>query len=430
MSTMTSFDSIPDEIVVRILEFLPFEFVANRIPLVNSRFRRLSRDPSLWTKLEFRLSRGHFIEDEEDFADWLRNTTLPRCTLLKELRIHNMDKINRLGESALDLCGKIRVLALTLTGESPGEGLIRAVGRHKNLRQFYCDQKGVKKDVLMRNAECFSRLTHLSIPYSVELDDECVISVVDNCRSLRHLDLTEVNRISDRAAKKIFTDLGPNLDFLVLDGEHLTDASLHMIANCVNLRSFAVFFAENVGSTTLKAISKLSRLRELTLRRGKSLSGDEFANAFCNEQLKHLRKLDLAECNELNDEALLVIAANCPELGHVCLNWCWELSDRSIEALIRTLYKAQEVFGVAVTSIELVGIVHLTSDPMENMPLFLPELRLLDLTQCSQIDDTRLLKLAKRAGKKLRVLDYYGRNMLEDEENENASVILAEDDQL
>lgn len=94
------------------------------------------------------------------------------------------------------------------------------------------------------------------------------------------------------------------------------------------------------------------------------------------------------------------MAENCPLLRELTLNWCWDVGDDGVRAVIRGCPD--------VEVLELLGLVKLTSAPLEeDLHRRLPLLARLDLEQCPNIDDDGLVDLVARLPR-LHLVSYYG----------------------
>ena len=72
---------LPDEIVLHIFSYLSFPDLVRNVSLVNRRFRHLSLDPSLWTRIMFPSTKHKLLSLTE------AHVILDRCSLLEKLVI-------------------------------------------------------------------------------------------------------------------------------------------------------------------------------------------------------------------------------------------------------------------------------------------------------------------------------------------------------
>lgn len=74
----------------------------------------------------------------------------------------------------------------------------------------------------------------------------------------------------------------------------------------------------------------------LKLRRGAELAPGDWITAFrqADGLGGSLLHLDLSECSRIDDSGIQAIAAACPTLGTIRLNWCWEVTDVGLVCLV------------------------------------------------------------------------------------------------
>ena len=104
-----------------------------------------------------------------------------------------------------------------------------------------------------------------------------------------------------------------------------------------------------------------------------------------------------SECKLLRDSGLIRLAQRFPNLVHLDLSWCWNLSDIGLEAVAHHCPK--------IETLKLVGLKNAMCVPV--LSASLPRLRLLDLEQTDLVNDEDLKKL-KEVKPWIKITDYYG----------------------
>ena len=211
----------------------------------------------------------------------------------------------------------------------------------------------------------------------------------------------------------LITQRKSTLKSLYLDGESLSDQTFQHIFLCQKLEELGISFAEEIGTNGVEAISKLHNLRRLKLKKAKRVAADDFITLFANKTLEHLIHLDLSECALINDEVIQTIAIGCPKLQYLILNWCWDIRDQGMEFLIR--------YSNKIRQLNLLGVVLLTDDFLCEINDHLPELVHLDLEQCPNLTDDYLEQIVStKVDGKLEIINYYGEKIrrIEVEEDE------------
>jgi len=153
----------------------------------------------------------------------------------------------------------------------------------------------------------------------------------------------------------------------------------------------------------LIAISQLSKLEWLRLRRGSELEPVDFVNAFIDGKLSNLLHLDLSECSKIDDAGIIAIAHKCPRLGSLTLSWCWEVTDVGISFIVNKCK--------FMINLNLCGVVRLNGDFIPSIPKSLIGLKRLDLEQCPDIQLVMLQELLL-VKKELHIKDYYGEKVV------------------
>ena len=82
---------------------------------------------------------------------------------------------------------------------------------------------------------------------------------------------------------------------------------------------------------------------------------------------------------------LYLILPSITILQELILNWCWELTDKGVEEVILYCHRLEVL--------SLVGVVRISESILVDIGVALPDLKLLNLEQCPNIDDTNLVKI-------------------------------------
>lgn len=180
----------------------------------------------------------------------------------------------------------------------------------------------------------------------------------------------------------------------------LDDALLSEIFNHLDLPARKNFGLAN------KALQELFRFREKNL----TLTGSNLAaalNRYPNvEQIRitgalrpedvanistvmeKITWLDLRDCNELTDAAIIALANKCPNLTSLNLSWRTQLTDAAITALANKCTK--------LTSLNLMLCYRLTDAAITALPNKCPNLTSLNLADCTLLTDAAITALANQ----------------------------------
>ncbi len=320
------FDRLPDELVVNIMsQVVGVEVGSERFEqlaafaALSRRFARLTLDPSLWTVVEIA---GPGEEDAE--------LVLRRCSLLRHLTMSKSPNAAALTKVAVESSPNCLVrldveYCETLSADflaDVGSSSITCLGLVGNGRQL--------GDPFVTHAAHLANLESLSLFNSRCLTGAGLRAIADHCRRLTTLNLEEVTHLDEDSVNHMLKTLGANLTTLFLDGEGLDDGCFANLSACPRLLHLGITFSEGIGPAGIRAISTLSGLRSLKVRRGKALDSQDFVRAFGGKRLSQLTSLDLSECVGLDDDGLASVAENCGNLVTLTLNWCWDVTDDGV----------------------------------------------------------------------------------------------------
>src|SRR5690349_19934700 len=98
-------------------------------------------------------------------------------------------------------------------------------------------------------------------------------------------------------------------------------------------------------------------------------------------------QLKLNDCNQLNDEAVIAFAENCPNILEIDLHQCRLVGN---EPITRLLAKGQSLRELRLAGLELIDDSAFLSLPPHRT---YEHLRILDLTSCSELTDRAVEKI-------------------------------------
>ena len=199
----------------------------------------------------------------------------------------------------------------------------------------------------------------------------------------------------------------------------LTDKTAIFIGqNLTHLEHLGISFCSHLTDSALLSFSRLHNLRSLKLRKGTNFTSGGFEGLFshrvhsndtcenhesCKKNYR-LHTLDLSECQELADSNLQLIASKLPNLRKLAIEWCFKISDTGLAALTSNCEH--------LVILRLIGLKYARCEPLFVSPL--TKLVELDLSQTDLVDDDKLYIL-KRERPWLRIIDYYGEEIIEED---------------
>jgi hypothetical protein len=100
--------------------------------------------------------------------------------------------------------------------------------------------------------------------------------------------------------------------------ETVTDETFANLAQLgPDLQLLSISFANNLGPRGMRAIAHLTGLDTLIIHEARQLLTEDFVAA--GQQLRQLRRLELADCAQLYDESVDAVAVSCPRLEELGL---------------------------------------------------------------------------------------------------------------
>ncbi|XP_053670313.1 F-box/LRR-repeat protein 7 [Anopheles nili] len=324
------FDRIPDELMVRIFEWLDSSELCN-IARVCRRFESVIWNPALWKIIK--------IKGEENSGDRAIKTILRR------------------------LCGQTR------NGACPGvERVLLADG---------CRLTDRGLQLLSRRCP---EITHLQIQNSVTITNQALSDLVTKCTNLQHLDVTGCAQIT---CININPGLEPPrrllLQYLDLtDCASICDAGIKVIArNCPLLVYLYLRRCIQVTDAGLKFIPNFCiALRELSVSDCTSVT--DFGLYELAKLGATLRYLSVAKCDQVSDAGLKVIARRCYKLRYLNARGCEAVSDDSINVLARSCPRLRALD---------IGKCDVSDAGLRALAESCPNLKKLSLRNCDMITD-------------------------------------------
>ncbi|XP_076924943.1 F-box protein At3g58530-like [Bidens hawaiensis] len=175
-----------------------------------------------------------------------------------------------------------------------------------------------------------------SIYWNVRVTDVGISHLVNNCKHIVDLNLSECKGISDKSLQMI-SESYPHLEslditrYVILKCVKITDGGLqHVIIKCAGLKSLNLYALSSFTDGVYKKLSLLTDLRSLDLCGAQNLSDEGlFSIAKCT----NIRTLNLTWCVRVNDAGVIAIAQGCTNLEFLSLFGIVGVTDKCLEAL-------------------------------------------------------------------------------------------------
>lgn len=380
MVELETIHCLPEELMMSIFGMLDLEDLAKSVIPVCTRWRRLGRDESLWSRATLRYD--PLAESPDDF-------------------------IRALG--AAPVLGALEYIADGApTREDVAKALAKGCRRVLSLRLLPCLSENLLWIILDRLADHLQRL-------EVFVTDLGVLACIGGMDNLRSLVLHgEISFVSDKLSRlgsgcPLLTelDLGGlrfndiyRLDVLIADvvrGHSDTLTSLKLppsmagsnvlgaVGRCTKLKVLAIWITPSITSGALcTALSTLERLESLTWRNYDAwLDKAELAHFILqSERFRSLREFRLLDCIDMDDGLALAIAHRAHSLdglgqGHGLARLSLHRSELSARGLAEILQRA-----LCLVSLDLYKNVSVSVEHLDLIAAHLKDLRELDVRGC------------------------------------------------
>ena len=171
----------------------------------------------------------------------------------------------------------------------------------------------------------------------------------------------------------------------------LTDDNLApMIQGNRSLLALDVTGLEGITDRTMMAVAEnCYRLQGLNITNCHKISDDSLVAL--GQSCRHLKRLKLNGCSQITDRAVITFAMHCHQLLEIDLHDCKLLSDDSVTALITE--------GRHLRELRLAHCSLITDEAFLNLPMdrTFESLRILDLTDCSELGDAGVQRIVTAA---------------------------------
>ncbi|GAA53242.1 uncharacterized F-box/LRR-repeat protein C02F5.7 [Clonorchis sinensis] len=406
---------LPAELLLTIFSFLSQDDLIRNIPTVCRLWHFLSLSPVLRKRLvlrrdtpaenilrsfETRPMLEVFRSPALDHADPVLPVALRSCPLLRCLDIG----FCTLGQDAVD------ALALNLPPTL----------RHLNLEGV----KNIGLNFIKTLVDRCPALEALNLSHCVDICDGCVQLIAAHLHSLQRLNLDGVPWLGDVSLHHLVDSDAlqtGSLSAIWLDGFELSSEAVRFFTNelCAlerrselhrGVQILWISFCDNLNDSAIQPIGSLTGLTALTMRKAQQVTPQGWHGLFpevlscasptLSPPLSQLEHLDLSEAPSVDDNVVAAICRCCgPKLRSLNLNWCWDLTDSSLDTIVDTCSSLRHL--------SLVGDHLIRGRALVSVPTKLPHLNIVNLTQCNNVEDAVLEALASRLPQ-IYVFDYFG----------------------
>jgi hypothetical protein len=321
-----TFDSLPNEILLKIFTYLDSVDICLIVAEVCERWNYISRDIALWNNLTLICSNNMSV----DYISFL----IPKMPLIKSVKLQWQTDLDLIFEQLCHSCEDIRQLELVCCGYMKGTCMQLLADHFPNLEVLSL-AKCWRIEPNCFNLICkFSQLRKLNVSHSRGLNGPLLREIADACCFLQHMNIDYVRGLSDDNVVYLLESKKSNLLSLVLYGECLTDVTYCCMESCRMLHTLHLSSCILMTDKGLRSITKLNSLKSFKLRLAKKVSTECISNFLQSDMASRLECLILSRLPSINDTAARIISTNCIHVQYLELVYCPNITDQIREYLV------------------------------------------------------------------------------------------------
>ncbi|XP_023244318.1 F-box/LRR-repeat protein 14-like [Centruroides sculpturatus] len=172
------------------------------------------------------------------------------------------------------------------------------------------------------------------------IDSRALTILVKECGlSLKELYLVSCEQLSKFGIKAL-CEYQSQLKVLDLSMTYqIADESVSAICEkLLELQDLSLRRCHNLTDRSVSAISRLNKLKRLDLSSCEKITPFGFKEALCTESFLYLEHLNLSYCN-ITDDITLIFVKHMPNLLHLDLTSCFNITDLTVNAIAKYLLK-------------------------------------------------------------------------------------------
>lgn len=336
-STPSNINILPDELLINIFQYLSIESILE-CERVCSRWKKLSRDLSLWRNLVFVYSgkpgQTEIGERNLEILDTHRECI--RC--LKLQYVYSYSEI----KSIIDQCPNIISLELVMC--RIGKEFEQDITKWPDLRKI-----NLKNSlVLMNNVEVlvpydnFKYLNYLSLSdfgLPVETRDSLL-----RCNYLTHIFIEKVKDLTLDYVKKLIANKMKILVALhIYGGDAVDDECLQMLTNCNSLKDLAIIRCENLTDAGLIKLTNLQKIEHIQIWNNTVFTEENLKRTLSSPNLIKVESLSLSRIGNISPVIVDVISEHYKNLKFLALYQCPKITNTDYEKQLKSKFRNIDV---------------------------------------------------------------------------------------
>ncbi|XP_054713492.1 F-box/LRR-repeat protein 7-like [Uloborus diversus] len=334
------FDKLSDNLILKI-----FSFLSSNELCVSARVCRrwyfLVWEPELWTSVTLSGSRIQVDRGLKTLFRLLCRDSPTLCLAVERIHLNGCVKLTDKGLNTIAAkCPELKVIELRGCVSISNRGVSDIVTRCLALERLDvtgCNivtsihSRPLTLDPTVLSTNPF-RLRHLDLTDCQRLDDNSLEKIVRYCSQLTHLYLRRCTLITDVGLKSVASYCIALRELSVSDCILLTDFGLYELAKLgANMRYLSVAKCDRISDAGVKQIARhCYKLRYLNVRGCEAVSDD--ALEVIARSCPRLRALDIGKC-DITDRGLKIISQHCPNLRKLSVKSCEMITDDGIQII-------------------------------------------------------------------------------------------------
>uniref|UniRef100_A0A2L2YRI9 Fbxl20, putative n=1 Tax=Parasteatoda tepidariorum TaxID=114398 RepID=A0A2L2YRI9_PARTP len=243
-------------------------------------------------------------------------------------------------------------------------------------------------------------LEYINISWNDKITDDGVAALAQGCRILETFMCKGCSVISDAALQNL-AFLCPYIKVINLGFMDITDETVTCISNnCILLQHLCLENCRNLTDASLFALAKRCKnLKILEVARCSKFTDDGFEALATN--CPFLEKMDLEDCVLITDKTLNCLATGCPRLQVLSLSSCKLITDEGVNRLSQG--------ACAISSLTMLALDNLPflTDQCIDYLLCMKKLEKVELFDCGLITTNGMAKLDNHPSQKLKIHAFY-----------------------
>ncbi|XP_074652297.1 uncharacterized protein LOC141906806 [Tubulanus polymorphus] len=347
----SSFDFLPDDIILGIFSNLPTEQVC-RCARVCRRWYGLAWDPTLWTSIRVNDSSVDINKALKVLTHRLSYDTPFVCVNIHRINLNGCSKLSDKGLQVIaNRCPEITHLDLLGCANITNMAIFEVVSKCTNLEHLNllgCSSitcisltpEASMQASPLRSKQIFLR--YLDMSDCVDLEDGGLSIIASHCTQLCYLYLRRCTRVSDIGVQYIANYCTMLRELSLSDCRRITDFGLRELSKLeTSLRYLSIAKCDKISDVGVRYIAKFCyKLRYLNCRGCEAVSDDSIVQLA--HSCRRLRSLDVGKC-DVTDDGLQILGDFCVQLKKLSLKSCDGITDRGVIMLANSCPGLQQL---------------------------------------------------------------------------------------